>query len=282
MWKGLGINYNYAGIGSDYQADLTMLYNAGFKRVRLLMADYLDTAGINNWKTRLAFARTLAFTEISIGISSNPTPLTSGSIAAFNSARQTYAAFLEGLGDSRITFCMGNEEMYHRNGTLTDAQVRANETTQYGVLSGIYTIGKISYSMANGEMFPFFSDGNWPTKNNPDGDYVGVNLYTYPTGQTSGTFFRINLSSAKAWFGSSVVVTEFGPDHDGYNADRWGDRSFYAAQFAQQLQDIIDYDITCAMIYNFQDALFGCKSPNGTFRPHWYILRGLRQPVGIE
>lgn len=287
MWKGLSINYNYQGPGANYLVDIPLIFHAGFKHIRLLVCNYTDntSTGVPLWKTILQYARTFDFETITIGLSSNPTTLTNGNKANFTAAFTTpstgYAYYLQGLNDSRIVLCIGNEETYHRDGSLTDTQVRAFIRTHYTAIAAIYTVGPITYSMANGEMFPFFNDLSGSALPYP-WDFASANLYSYPHGATtSGTSFNTNLSSATAWFGSDFVVSEFGPDPSGYSDGSWGHKDLYADQFVLNLHDIIDHDILIAAIYNFQDSLFGCKSPNGTFRPWWFDLRGEPRPFNV-
>ncbi len=58
----------------------------------------------------------------------------------------------------------------------------------------------------------------------------------------------------------------------------WFDRQFYAEQFIQNRDKILEYSITEMHVYNFQDALFGCLSPVRQYRPHWWLLTEQRQP----
>lgn len=284
MWKGLGINYNYQGAGANYLVDIPLIRKAGFKHLRLLICDYLDTSptGIPLWKTILEYALTFDFETITIGLSSNPTTLTNSNKGNFTAAYTTpstgFAYYLQALNDSRIVLCIGNEETYHHDGSITDAQTRAFLRTHYIAIKAIYTRGPVTYSMANGEMFPFYNDFTGSSLAYP-WDFASANLYSYASSQNSATYFSINLSSATFWFGSTLVVSEFGPDPSGYADSRWADKDFYAAQFADNERDIIDHDIIKAYAYNFMDASFGCKSPNGTFRPWWYTLRGEQIPV---
>lgn len=167
--------------------------------------------------------------------------------------------------------------MYHRDGSLTDAQVRANMRTDYAAVKAVYTKGPVTYSMANGEMFPYFNDSlSYPW------DFASANLYSYPHGSTtSGTSFTVNLSNATSWFGTTFQVSEFGPDPSGYADATWFHKDFYADQFVANLRDIIDHNITRGYIYNYMDSSFGCKSPNGTYRPWWYDLRGVARPFNV-
>ena len=283
------MNYNYDGAGHDADKDLRAIRKAEsssgrkFDGVRMLIEQYNYTAGVDRWKTYTQKALDLGFNKVIFGLT-NPT-YTAGNQSAFNTAQQGIASWMQSINDPRLVLCIGNEEMYHHDGSISDASVRANMRTLYTACKAIYTIpgSKITYSMANGEMFQYKleHDGGaiWPW------DYASANLYSYPHGSTtSGTYFSINLSSAIAWFGSTFVISEFGPDPNGYSDGAWGEREIYADHFYNQLLDIIDHNIPEAAIYNYMDGAFGCKSPNGTYRPHWYLLRGLPIPMdaGME
>ncbi len=278
MEKKPAFNYNYQGPGANYLVDLPNLKAKGVKRVRLLIVDYTLTSTINAWKIICLYALSLGFDEVIFGLTSNPTQITDLNITTFNAARATFAGWCQAQHNPRLTLCGGNEEMYHHNGSISDAALRANENAQYDVLSAIYTDGPVTWSLANGEMFPYFGDGDQP------GDYQSVNLYSYHhTATNSATHFNTNLSSAKAWFGDDVVVSEFGPDPDGYSDTYWVDKEFYADHFRNNLLDIIDHDIDIenAFVYNFIDSAFGCKGPNGKFRPWWYLLIGEKIPANV-
>lgn len=285
MWKGLGINYNYQGVGANYRVDIPLIRKAGFKHIRLLVCDYLDTSptGIPLWKTILEYALTFDFETITIGLSSNPTTLTNSNkgnfTAAFTTPSSGFAYYIASLNDPRIIVCIGNEETYHHDGSISDTQTRAFIRTHYAAIKPLLPNNSLTYSMANGEMYPFYSDYTNSNLSYP-WDFPSANLYSYPTGQGSNTYYSINLSSATAWFGNStLVVSEFGPDEAGYADSRWGDKDFYTAQFVDNELDIIDHGIKKGFIYNFMNDAFGCKSQSGVFRPWWYALRGEQVPV---
>lgn len=282
MWSGLGINYNYDGAGYDYQNDLALIKSVGFTKVRLLIENWNYSAGIALWKTIAQYALTLGFEEVTFGLT----------FQNYNAAEQTaFAAAQDALANwfdqqtvpvgTTFIFCQGNEESFHITDSSTTAQVRAFYRTRYTALKAAHPLRTFTYSMANGEMFPFFNDLNGSALAYP-WDYASVNLYSYPTGQTSGTYFRINIGSMLAWFGTTVEITEFGPDDGGYLDTEWFDRHFYADQFLQNLHTIIDNNLPAAYIYNFQDSLFGCLSPKRIFRSWWYVLRGVREPFNLE
>lgn len=295
VWKGLSFNYNYQGSGANYLIDIPYLFSKGVRHLRLLICDYTDTSptGIPLWKTILEYALTFDFETITIGLSSNPTTLTnlnkSNFTAAYTTPSTGFAYYLKAqnvLHPGKIICCVGNEEMYHRDGTLTDAQVRAFIRTHFAAIKAIIPEIPCTYSMANGEMFPYYNDKNssalaFPWDGDPD-DFASANLYSYPHGSTtSGTDFFTNLSSAVAWFGATLQISEFGPDPNGYSDANWFDKDFYSDHYKNQLLGIIDRNIVRAYAYNFMDSAFGAKSPNGTFRHWWYNLIGEQRPFNV-
>lgn len=275
MFTGLGINYNYGppgGIGdTTYQTELQSISNTGFKYVRLLLQDYLNNDpnyGIPAWKKVLEYALTLPFLKVGIGLSSNPTSYTASSAATFRTIKNSYATYLKGLGDSRIVYYHGNEETYHRDGSLTDAQVRANMRTDYAAIKAIAPDLSVTYAMANGEMFPFFNDSlSYPW------DFASANLYSYPTNQTTATDYGVNVGSFLFWFNAAndCEITEFGPSDVGYAKGTWGDEDFYTATYVRMLKIGMEQGVSKMYIYNYMDGsnVFGVRHTNGSYRK-WY------------
>lgn len=290
----LSINYNYLGTGADFRKDIPMLAKV-FKHIRLLIISYTDDSptGIPLWKTVLEFTMKYPFKTITIGLSANPTYLTNTNkndfTDKFTHADTGFARYMAGIDDGRLILCGANEEMFHHDGSISDTQVRAFIRTHMAAIDAVFP-GKKTVSMANGEMFPYFNDLNgsslpypWTVDNGVHNGFPSINLYSYHHGATnSATYFYINLNSACAWFGASnLVVSEYGPDPDGYSDTYWGNRYFYAKQFRQMTIDIAEHDIKIATIYNFQDSAFGCMSPGRIYRPHWYSARGEPMPYNV-
>lgn len=285
MWKELGWNYNYLGSAADYETDLQFLKDAGVKYIRLLLPDFRFPEILAAWKPVCLFALSLEFEEVTFGHSNGA--YTSSNMAAFNTARESLAQWCEDQNNPALTFITGNEEMFHRDGSLTDAQVRTNETTEYGVLRDIYTVGKMTYTMANGEMFVFYNDGDWPAKDDANG-YVSANLYSYAAPLANGaTYFKQNIANGQGWFGAgNFHIHEFGPDPNGYVPATWKSERMYELQFLQNLEEIIRAGVPRAYAYNFLGEPWGAlrqKAPGQrSFKPWWYSLQGLKKPITIE
>ena len=277
LYEGLYVNYNYDGAGYDPDIDLpSIYYHDGFTGIRLLIEQFDYAAGITNWKAILNKARLLPFKEIIFGLSNNA--YTSANEAAFNAALLSLATYLQSLNDPRITLVIGNELSYRHDGSVTDAHVRANARTNYTACKAVYTVGKITYNMANGEMFPFYNDFNGSALPYP-WDYPSANLYTYRHGATtSGTYFTVNLSSALSWFGPTFTLSEVGPDPEGYSDTYWFDQEFYAKRFARNILAAIEKGIKVICVYNYMDANFGMISPTGIHRAWYYTVLGLPIP----
>jgi hypothetical protein len=250
-------------------------------------------AGITNWKSITLQAINLNFPVVRFGVAFQN--YNTAQEASFNAAVEAIATWMQSLtipNGTTLILELGNEESFHITDGTTQQHVRDNMRILYTACKAICTNPqiKITYTMANGEMFSFHND-ILASKPYP-GDFASVNLYSYPVSQTSGTYFGINIASFLAWFNNvndtaktlgPGVISEFGPDPDGYADSRWSDVEFYDTQFRQNLQKIIDAGVSEGYIYNFIDPnnIFGCRRTTGEYNPWWYSLTGKRKPVGV-
>lgn len=258
MWAGLGINYNSSGPGTYRPQDFIFLKKLGFTKIRLQIVDYTNTGLIGLWRTIVQGALAQGFYVI-YGLTSNPTTLTSATWSSFASAVQTEAAWAQSQNTARLEFQIGNEEELHHDGSLTDAQVRANLRANAAVVKGIYTAGLVSYA-SSVSVRSHITD--WISEGIGSMDRIGFNIYdTRPN-------FAINAALIRSGFGDSAYIAEWEGD-GGFEAYR--NELVWASEHRARLDILRNSGITEAYHYNFltQPAAgvqYGIKLNTGEYR----------------
>lgn len=208
-----GINLNFTASGVDIPTQLSEIYAAGFRIVRLNVIDYSNTNGITSWKGHTQVALNMGFTKVVWGMGASVTGITSSNWNNYATALQTLAQWFQSQNNSRLEFQIGNEEELHHDGSITNATLRANLRTLATTCQAIYTVGPVSYasSIANGDEI-----SKWGSEGIGDLDYIGFNLYG------SDTTFSNAANSIRPLFGTAGYVSEWGTNngYQDYNTEQ--------------------------------------------------------------
>lgn len=263
----LGMNYNYYQGIFNPPVDFALLKALGVNTIRSLISDYV--LGSPSFTRTQTLAALSAGMYVIHGVGSGSTTLTASNKNTFYTAVQNEATWCQAQANPNLEFCVGSEEEYHIDGSLTQAQVRTDMRAQAATCKGIYTYGKISYSTAQGQMNAWHSDGTIGSL-----DRLNFDLYG------NGTNFYTDVDNMVSWFGGNSWITEFGPDSGGYGGS-WTPDS-YAIKFKNMLNKIKNSTVPRALIYNFMDGSnkYGClSSTNGQQRVWFMPLMGNRRTV---
>lgn len=266
VWANLGINYSSTGrAATSFASDMAYLRALGFTRVRLMVPDYGDTTGVSTWRSYAAQACDMGFTRVIYGVTAITTGITSANTAAFATAMAAEATWAQALGKSNLTLELGNEEELHHDGSLTDAQVRANMRSAATTCKAIYTVGGICYASSNiaGAMDSWISEGKGSF------DRIGFNIYDDPGD------LLINATKLKNAFGSNAFASEWNRPNSfsqtlGYDRD--------ALQVAKQLEIFKGLDLEAYFFtFMYNGTYYGILRSDGTFIPVWPTLLETRR-----
>lgn len=225
-WSGLGINYGQqtqsgADPSSYLDNDLTLLWNAGVRRIRVAMSSYTYATGVDISKTIALAAKAKGFYTV-WGV--HASGRNDGNWAAYASAINDAADWAWNSGSPRIDeFMCGNENeaSWNISGTLTTPVTKI-----LAVASDVKTnhfLGNVSYAMAQDSL-----ESTWRSGGIGSLDFLGYNVYG-----SSGSFsdFKSKILTNKATFGNKLYLSEWNLN------SAWAS---FPADETQQTKDIAD------------------------------------------
>lgn len=208
----LAMNINFSDGTHLPEDDVDEARSYGVTCYRLNIISYTSsTVAVDRWKALVEKCLSFADTEeVIFGFSSQSPTITSDNWVNFHNACVTLAAWFQEKNDNRLIFQIGNEEEMHHDGSITNAQIRANIRTLATAVKTVYNIagGKVIYSssIAGGsKVAPEVTD--WASEGRGDLDIIAFNLYGNDTltDRTSKAIYDA--------FGSHGYVTEWGIDN---------------------------------------------------------------------
>lgn len=207
IWSGSGINYGHVDSGytdSQIILDLNLLYDKGFRRIRVAHPTYSVLGLYTVQKNIINIALSKGF-YVSWGLTC-VNPFSDVQWAEYKTEVKTVASWAQSLRNSNFEYSIGNEEELHNDGSNapTDSTVRSDIKTLATEVQAIYTIGPITYQTDEGNI------GAWNSLGKGDLDYLGFNVYnTLPN-------FAYNISLIYSYFGANAYISEWN-DQTGYN-----------------------------------------------------------------
>jgi hypothetical protein len=265
--NGLGINANYQGAGSDLTNDIPMLARLGFKTLRLLVVGYTSQTQINQWNAWLDIALAQSeFERIIIGVGPGSQTMDTTKWTTFSGVVDTQAAYLAGVGDSRIEYQIGNEMELHYDGvTISNAAavrtaLRADAARVKGNHPGL-TLSYASSVFAGDEVTSWASEGLGSF------DRMGFNLY-----HTRLSFQR-RLDEIRTLLPNTGYVTEWGTT-SGFST--FNNENRFRDEIAARLEMLKRSGLATFIYYGFQENenRWGAKTTDGHFREVWPLLIG--------
>lgn len=270
-----GINYNdndSSNNPNNPPVDFAYVYNLGVKKIRLYTPHYDDPTSITRWRGYVQTAITFGFTKIIYGLSFGPgANWTLADEAAYTTAIQAEATWVQSLGDSRIEFQVGNEEVNHKNASVTLLQVRDFMRTCATNVKAIYTLGLVSY--AESATFSPSQITSWAGEGLGNLDRLGWNVY-----DGLGTFSTILTSITSNFTNINSYISEFNNNGSlGYSAV--GNEVAWAGIGENLKKQIENSGITEYHYFDYVDGddNFGIRTVAGNYRYIWPFMLGTRR-----
>jgi hypothetical protein len=257
-------------LSADFGDWVDDLLANGFTQLRIDIPSWDGEAGVAISKTAVT-AAVAKGAQVIWGVSFGDSGITAANWNAYSAAVQVQAQWAQDNGV--YEFQIGNELELNHDGSITDAQIRANLKTLATAVQGIFTRGNISYS------FDPDAAAGWIAAGRGDIDLMAFNCY-----RGGGGVFDDNWKTVL-----TALVTAFGPDHTYVSelgpsatslADYSADETIQAAAVAEMIEYIRASGMTRAFNFNYYDdsrpfgpAGFGALKANGTYRKLWDVLK---------
>lgn len=269
IWNRLGINignnFNWTTTypSDQVNAELSELYAAGFRYIRIAHAEWDNAGGIANVKQAALDAKAKGFYVMSGLSSAGTTTLTSSNWSSYRTSILDFAAWAQTNGINE--FQVGNElESFNDDATLTDSTLRSNIRTLGTDAKAAAPSCVISYSVAQGGQ-----NTNWVADNNKGGcDFLYLNVY----GQHN------NFPSFKSEIDSFLRVYKNGRISE-FNIDPAHVDIMLLSDLEQmneleiRMSYLIDKGISLVYFFTWRWSgtdQFALKKTDGTYRSLWY------------
>lgn len=264
-WSGLGMNY-----GNDFDltevnvaSDLDEIKAAGITKIRIAIPGFLiDSSYIDYCHNVIAAAQNRSL-ETLWGLTAGATTMTSSNWSDYSNAVKVQA--LWGQNNGLDAFCIGNElEAKIDGSTLTAPQLKNNLRTLATECQAIFTRGRISYAVSQG------NQAGWITENNlEDIDDLTVNVYGSYTNTGN---FKTKLTDMVNAFGERTYITEWNLDStwsNFVNTDEWETREIAARQ-----EIVKDSGVSKAYFFTWRMANdeFSVQKEDGAKSLWWNVL----------
>lgn len=262
-WSGLGMNYCYqTNTDVAIDADLTYLKSYGINKLRVILPDKEDAAGITAFRNVCLRAKLQDF-FVTWGITQSATTLTAANFdSAYVDAVSTQAAWAQANGIDQ--FSIGNELLLYVDGSLTYITLAAKLRTLATTIQAIFTNGDVVYDEVQGNGLIT----EWHDNGIGDLDKIGFNIYG-----DAGNTFEGYVTALYTNFGANVYLGEWGKSQ-AYSTNEDIENS-YAQVIASRLEHIKNSGITDAYFYLYQTPIasnYRCKESDGTYRLRWQRL----------
>lgn len=274
VWGRLGINYGDTGTYSAAQttADLTLLWNLGFRKIRIVYPQYVvngtTTAAYTNMLDMIDKALDQGF-YVMWGVATGAA-YTGANWTAYKTEVAIIATYLQtNYPSANLQFSVGNEAENENSGAgaPSDATVRADIATLATTCQTNYTAGPISYEAAQDQI------DAWNTAGMGDLDFIGFNCYD------TNANFETNVGKVKKFFGSKGLITEWSPQ-SGFSGTN--DENLYKLELNNKLSILKQINPEAAYFFVLQPNTgftFDIKVTSTTYRDGWYWLINSRQFV---
>lgn len=272
MWSGLGVNYGNVGANNIVTTgDGAYLLSVGMKRIRMYIPDY--TGDLAAFRAKEKLAKTLGFEYVIYGISSSA--VTSANWATYHDAVVAEAIACEADGAVCDEFQIGNELELKNDGSITDAEVRANVRTLATDVKAVFS-GVVSYSTESGTTAQGHGSDLWCTEGKGDLDTIGVNVYAdsvAPYTGTSHSNYTTYIPNLVKTFGSNFYLSEFGLE--GVSADFTAIPEHYKLSEMRKMYAYIrnqGISSAYAFLWNEDSNEFAIKLQSGVITDMWNPL----------
>lgn len=209
-WSGLEINYGADQLSGNHNlsnvaGDLQLMWNLGFRKIRIAGSNYGYTAGVDDTFNTAVLAKAFGF-YVMWGVGNNP-----GGFAPDTDANwPAYIVGVTAAADRAQTagfdeFIVGNEIEYSETVThqLTSSvqKIKDLATVVKGHFSGV-----VSYSVAQSAMDYVGAPGGWIETGKGSLDLLAYNVYG-----DSGSFesFKQKITTFYGVFGSNMYISEW-------------------------------------------------------------------------
>jgi hypothetical protein len=275
IWSGLGmnmgsnLNFTTAYPTAQVTADLAFLKASGFTSIRVALSDYADAGGITNTQA-LALAAKAAGFSVTYGVACAGTLTSVNMPGAYQTAVYAQAAWAKANGIDE--FQVGNEMENHRDGTLTDQQVRTWVRAAATYIKGtVGFTGKVSYAVGQG--FSNKSAG-WVSDPGLGGlDYLGINVYGDDFLNSNSNFEYYIDQLLTVYTTAQLYVSEFNIYYT-WSVITLSQQEIFdqvGQRFAAIKSRVLRANFFC---WRYASDYFSAKRTDGTMAPFWPILTG--------